>query len=55
MEGGGWRATVNGVAKSQRGLSDLHVHFHLSPEAQELWEPGRGTLEAGWPEQPWRR
>ena len=29
MDGGAWRATVHGVAKSWTQLSDWHFHFHL--------------------------
>ena len=38
MEGGAWKATVHGVAKSQTRLSDftlsLSLYIHISGEAQ---------------------
>ena len=36
MDGGAWRATVHGVAKSQTGLSDFTFTFHFQALEKEL-------------------
>ena len=35
MDRGAWQAAVHGVAKSQTGLSEFHVHFSISSIHQD--------------------
>ena len=53
MDGGAWRATVHGVAKSQTRLSDFTFTFHFHALEKEMathssvlaWKiPGMGSL-----------